>query len=174
MADEGKKRYTSAEMQKWLFEKAAQAKTPAAARKTVLSNEQRGRSGTLIGRMYFYKYDPKGKLTLSEYDKFPMCVPIEKYSDGFLGLNLHYLPEGARMNLVKLLLMQRNTAEVNDRTVMQVNYDLVRTVKKINKLAAPCVHRYLFTQVRSRFIEIYPSEYDIATQLPVEDWVFNQ
>lgn len=174
MADEGKKKYTSDELQRWLFEKATEAKTANIARKIVLSNDQRGRSVTILGRMYFFKYNPLGRYTLSKYDKFPMCIPIQRYANGFLGLNLHYIPQGSRMTLIEMLLKTRNTFEMTDSTVMQVNYDMIKSFNKLSNLAGPCVHRYVFTQVRSRFIEIYPSEYDKAVQLPVEDWVFNQ
>lgn len=174
MADEGKKLYTSEELQRWLFEKASQAKTSDISRRIVLTNDQRGRSTTILGRMYFFKYIPIGRYTLPKYDKFPMCIPIERYSNGFLGLNLHYIPQGSRMSLIEMLLKTRNTFDFTDVTVMKVTYDMIKSINKLNSLAGPCIHRYVFNQVRSRFIEIYPSEYELAVQLPVEDWVFNQ
>lgn len=174
MADEGKQKYTSDELQRWLFEKAKQAKSPDIARKTVLSNDQRGRSTTILGRMYFFKYSPIGRYTLPKYDKFPMCIPIERRNNGFLGLNLHYIAQGSRMSLIEMLLTTRNTFEMSDQTVIKATYQMIKSINKVNALAGPCVHRYVFNQVRSRFIEIYPSEYELAVQLPVEDWVFNQ
>lgn len=174
MADEGKKKYTSAEMQKWLFEKAAEAKDPKIARKIVMSNEERGRAFTMIGKLYLFKYNPIGKYTLPKYDKLPLCVPIERYGNGFLGLNLHYLGVAQRSALLEMLLQTRSEAVVSDKTVMRVNYQMLLTNTRLEKLSMPCVHRYVFTQVRSKFIEIYPDEYDLAVQLPVEDWVFNQ
>ena len=39
-----------------------------------------------------FVYDPKYKKTLPYYDTFPLVLPLERYSDGFLGLNFHYLP----------------------------------------------------------------------------------
>ena len=175
MADEGKRKYTSAEMQRWLFEKAAEARKPDISRKIVLSNDQRGRSTTMLGRMYFFKYIPIGRYTLPKYDKFPMCVPIERYNNGFLGLNLHYLSGGARSELLNLILETKNAYELSDITVIKLNYQKIKAMgNTLESLAIPCVHRYVFNQVRSRFIEIYPSEYELAIQLPVEDWVFNQ
>lgn len=173
MADEGKQKYTSAEIQKWLFEKAAQARDPNTARKIVASNDMRGRSLVVTGRLYFFKYNPKGRYTLPRYDKFPMCVPIEKYTDGFLGLNLHYLNVFQRQALLEMLLETRSEENITDKTVMRVNYDKILTNAKMERLSLPCIHRYLYVQVRSRFIEVYPSEFQIATQLPIEDWVFN-
>jgi hypothetical protein len=174
MADEGKRKYTSAELQKWLFEKAAAERDPRIARKIVMSNEERGRYYTIIGKMYLFKYNPVGRYTLPKYDKLPLCIPIERYGNGFLGLNLHYLGVGQREALVEMLLQTRSESIVTDKTVMRINYQKLTTNSTVEKLAKPCVHRYLFNQVRSKFIEVYPSEYDLAIQLPVEDWVFNQ
>lgn len=173
MAKEVTVKYTTDQLQKWLFKKASEAKSPDTARKIVLSNDQRGRSTTMLGRMYFFKYMPVGRYTLPKYDKFPMCIPIERYGNGFLGLNLHYLPKGSRETLLQLLLTTRNAFEMSDVTVIKANYSFIKAFDKVDYLAAPCIHRYLFNQVRSRFIEIYPSEYQMAIQLPVEDWVFN-
>ena len=43
------------------------------------------------GRMSMFIYDPKLKDKLPYYDTFPLVLPIETYSNGFLGINLHYL-----------------------------------------------------------------------------------
>lgn len=174
MDGEKTNKYSSDQLQRWLFEKAAEAKTPNIARKTVLSNDQRGRSTTMLGRLYFFKYEPIGKYTLPKYDKFPMCIPIERRNNGFLGLNMHYISVGARQSLLEMLLATRNAFEFTDQTVIRTNYQMIKAVDKVSSLAMPCVHQYVFKQVRSRFIEVYPSEYDMAMQLPVEDWVFNQ
>lgn len=170
---ESKKKYTSQEMQRWLFEKAAQTKNPTIARRLVVSNDQRGRSITILNRMYFFRYNPVGRYTLPKYDKFPMCIPIQRYSNGFLGLNLHYLPADARMKMIEMVLTTGGVFADADVTAMRVNYQLIKASAALESLAGPCIHRYLFSQVRSRFIEILPSEYEMAVQLPVEDWVFN-
>ena len=45
----------------------------------------------MLGRMYMFYYDPKHKKTLKTYDRFPLIFPIKKESDGFIGMNFHYL-----------------------------------------------------------------------------------
>jgi hypothetical protein len=57
-----------------------------------------------LGKLYCFYYDPKGKESLPYYDRFPMVLAIEKYNDGFLGLNLHYLPFNYRMAILCKLL----------------------------------------------------------------------
>lgn len=172
MADKDK--YTSAELSKWLVEKAEKTKNPTTARRIITTNDQRGRSTVMVGRMFFYHYEPKFGDRMTKYDKFPMCIPLKRLGNGFLGLNLHYLDAGSRARLIELLLVYKSEALITDNTRMMIDYDMLKSDRRLERLAMPCVHRYLWSQCRSRFIEILPSEYDKAIQLPVENWVFNQ
>ena len=52
------------------------------------------------GRMNMFFYDTKYKKTLPYYDTFPLVLPLEFYSDGFLGINFHYLPIPLRIKLL--------------------------------------------------------------------------
>jgi hypothetical protein len=166
-------KYTSDELAQWLIEKAQNASS-AGARKLIAANDQRGRDTAMVGRLYFFKYDPKWKTKLVKYDKFPMVFPIERYGNGFLGLNLHYLGASERQVLVNRLLEYSNNKYMDERTMLRLSYDLIESTKKLSSLSRPCIHRYLFNNCRSQFIEIYPNEYDKAIQLPVEDWVFKR
>ena len=60
-------------------------------------------STSVLGKMYFYSYDPKWKNDLPWYDTFPLVFPIEKYNNGFLGLNFHYLAPKDRAILMDQL-----------------------------------------------------------------------
>ena len=48
------------------------------------------------GRMSMFIYDPKTKAKLPYYDTFTLLLPLEPIRGGYLGLNFHYLPYGAR------------------------------------------------------------------------------
>lgn len=167
-------KYTSKELSEWLLQKAAEAKSPVTARKHIVSMDHRGRSTTMIGKLYFFKYDPLWKHKLVEYDKFPMCMPIERYNNGFLGLNLHYLSVGARISLLTDLTSFASDGKMDENTRFLVNWNKIKGFSNLYSASLPCVHRYIFNNVRSKFIEIYPDEYSKAVQLPVEDWVFKQ
>ena len=52
-----------------------------------------------FGRLNMFFYDPKLKKKLPYYDRFPLVLPLENYNDGFLGINLHYLPIPLRIKL---------------------------------------------------------------------------
>jgi hypothetical protein len=103
-----------------------------------------------------------------------MVFPIEIYSNGFLGLNLHYLGVNERYALVNQLMEFQSNKKYDETTRLKLSYDLLQGSKRLSNMARPCVKRYLFNHCRSQFIEIYVDEYDKAIQLPVEDWVFNR
>ena len=125
---------------------------------------------SMIGRMYFYFYDPKTKDTMPYYDRFPLVIPIERYNDGFLGLNLHYIHPKYRMILLDKLSDTMSNDTYDDKTKLKINYRYLAAASRIFE-ANPCIKRYLFTQIESRFLEITADEWDIAAMLPVESFV---
>jgi hypothetical protein len=147
------------------------ARTAAGYRRNIISNNERSRDGTFVGKMYFFYYDPKHKKTLPIYDRFPLVFPIEPYPDGFLGLNLHYLDGGQRGALLNQLTSFRTNSRFDEKTRLRLSYDLLSNTKKLASLSRPCIKRYLFTQVRSKFIEITANEWENAIALPVQMFV---
>lgn len=121
----------------------------------------------MIGSMYMYYYDPKHKATLPYYDRFPLVFPYRKVENGFMGLNLHYLPLNYRAKLMDALYDVANNDKFDETTKLKFNYNILNSASKY-KYFAPCVKHYLTEQVRSRFLYVYPSEWDIALFLPLE------
>jgi hypothetical protein len=154
----------------WFIGKARSA---AGYRKNLVSSDERGRDNAIIGKMYFFAYDPKMKKTLPMYDRFPLVFPIEPYNNGFLGLNLHYLNPGERAWLLNKLKDFRNNNKFNATTKLKLSYDLLASTKKLASVSRPCVKRYLFSHVRSKFIEMEPAEWDKAIGLPVAQFEYN-
>jgi hypothetical protein len=115
-----------------------------------LKNKPVTRTG-IIGNMYMYFYDPKGKKTLPYYDGFPLIIMMGPAPGGFYGLNLHYLPPTVRARLLDTVLG-------NDSTAIPKKY------------IAPAMKRYLFKHVKSRFALVDKPEWEIATFLPTADW----
>lgn len=130
-------------------------------------NITRREKGLLLGRMYFFVYDPKHKDTLPYYDTFPLIFPIKYYKDGFLGINLHYLDIRTRSALFSQLITLATNQRFNDRTRLRISYQILQ---KIGQMHQPCVKRYLLSHVRSPFIFIHPSEWEQAIFLPVENF----
>jgi len=121
------------------------------------------------GRMYMVFYDPKHKKTLPYYDSFPLIIPIERYKDGILGLNLHYLPPVLRAKLLDALYDTLTNDRFDERTKMIVSYGIMKNASKF-KYFKPCIKRYLGKHFRSRFVRIPPEKWTPAVFLPVEQF----
>jgi hypothetical protein len=123
----------------------------------------------LIGKLFFYEYDAKWKDTLPYWDRFPLVIPIERYDDGFLGLNLHYLEPRLRVALFANLLDFATNDKFNANTKIIMSYRLLKGVAKY-RLFKPCVHRYLTNHIRSRFVKINADNWEIAVHLPLAEF----
>lgn len=135
--------------------------------KTILQRSENLVSKSVLGKMYFYSYDPKWKNELPWYDTFPLVFPIEKYTDGFLGLNFHYLAPKHRAVLMDQLKMFANNKKYDETTSLKLTYNMLKGFTKI-KRAKPTVHRYLTSKVRSQFVLVNADEWEVALFLPVE------
>jgi hypothetical protein len=160
--------YTQDELTKWINTKAMNLTSGVVQKRLLHSN--RG-SSPIIGNLYFYKYDPKHKATLTIYDKYPMTFPIKMYGNGFLGVNMHYLPVGQRRQFVKSIQDYKETSDISRIDVGAELISELEQTGRIYKIMPEAVHRYLFTHVRSRFIQILPEEYEKAVQLRIDEWV---
>ena len=116
------------------------------------------------GRLNMFTYNPKHRKTLPYYDTFPLVLPIEKYSDGFLGINLHYLDIRTRIRLLDRLVDFSNNTKFDESTRLVVTYDRLKKVR----LVRPTIHRYLAGNVMSHFRRIDADEFTVATLLPVQ------
>jgi len=151
----------------WLRAKVKDLKPTSAG---LMTDRQRLRTSSMIGKMYFYFYDPKTKDSMPYYDRFPLVIPIERYNDGFLGLNLHYIHPKNRMILLDKLSDTTSNDTYDEKTKLKINYRYLAAASRVFE-ATPCIKRYLFTQIESRFLEISADEWDIAALLPVESFV---
>jgi hypothetical protein len=138
-------------------------------RQSVVRDKERLRDSTILGKMYFYYYDPKTKENLPYWDKFPLVIPIETYRDGFLGLNLHYISPKQRLVLLDALSEFANNSKYDETTRLRLTYNNLKNLGKAYK-AKPCVKKYLFKHVDSRFLEISANEWDIAVLLPFQNF----
>jgi hypothetical protein len=151
----------------WLRAKVKEL-TPTS--RALMADRDRLKSNSTIGKMYFYFYDPKTKDTLPYYDRFPLVIPIESYPDGFLGLNLHYIHPKQRLILLDKLSETATNSKFDSKTKLRVSYSYLAGASRAFE-ATPCIKRYLFTHIQSRFLEISADEWDIAAMLPVETFV---
>lgn len=121
-----------------------------------------------IGRLYLACYNPKYRDTLPIWEHFPCFVCINVYTDGYAGLNLHYLPLNDRLALFKILTNQRNLENVNPRYAMQVTYQKLKTLS--DTLWKYCYKRYLYGYLESPLLDVPPREWDYALHLPIAEF----
>lgn len=127
-------------------------------------------SNILPGNMYMFYYDAKNKDTLPYWDRFPLLLPYKKTANGFMGLNLHYLPYQMRVVLLDRLTIFRNNSRMDETTKLQYSWELISGVSKY-KAAEPCIKQYLNGHVRSPFKKVNASDWATAMMLPVESFV---
>ena len=151
----------------WLRNKINELKP---SRQALMNDRTRLQSSSIIGRMYFYFYDPKTKDKMPYYDRFPLVIPIENYKDGFLGLNLHYIHPKQRMILLDKLSSTASNKTYDENTKLRISYQYLASAASAFE-ATPCIKRYLYSNIQSRFLEINADEWDIACLLPVESFV---
>jgi hypothetical protein len=114
--------------------------------------------------MNLFGYDAKHKATLPYYDKFPLIFPIEPAKGGFIGINFHYLPFGARVAFLKQLSQYATDENYDNQT--RYNLDWVN-----NSYFRKTTKRYLNSQVRTSFLNIPANEMAVAIFLPVARFV---
>ena len=79
-------------------------------------------------------------------------MPLEKYDNGFLGLNFHYLPYALRARLL-------DAAGQDELNIQEV---------KRSRLTKPTIKRYLYGYVKSMFLKIENEDNLTAIMLPVQ------
>ena len=82
----------------------------------------------IMGRMYFYRYNPKTASKLPYYDFFPLVIPIENYgANNILGINFHYLPPPLRAKLMDAIYPTVTNRKYDDTTRVQISYGILKT-----------------------------------------------
>ena len=152
----------------WFRRKVQTAtKGKTVSKRSIMSQRDDMSSRVMIGRMYHFSYDAKHKDTLPYWDMFPLVIPIEMYKDGFLGLNMHYLHPRMRARLMDALFTTITDKNLNERAKLRISYSLLSEASRF-RFFQPTVKRYLYKQVRSRYLQIDPKEWSIALFLPTE------
>jgi len=145
----------------WFRDKIKEFGTPSSSD---LIRDGKRTSKPTFGILNMFVYDPKLKEKLPYYDTFPLVLPIEEYSNGFLGINMHYLSMPIRIRLLDRLVDYSNNDKFDKSTKLRVDYS---RLKKID-LIKPCLKRYLASNVKTEFRKVEADEFMVATLLPVQ------
>ena len=154
----------------WYRDAASSLVTKISSGQALKRTEESRKVDTMeLGYMYAFSYDPKFKKTLSYYDVFPLIFPVQFESDGFLGINFHYLPPVLRAKLMDALYPNLTNKQYDDTTRMRISYQILQSAAKY-RYFKPTLKKYLRSQIRSQFLEIHVNEWDIALFLPTESF----
>lgn len=126
------------------------------------------------GNMYFFEYDAKWKDKLPVWDRFPLIFPWDSWQgkDGatlFIGINLHYLPPRFRFVAMKALLKMRNQKRFRKGTRLIISWKILKNLSE-SKFFKHSVKMYRLDHVKSPFVQIPPSSWEMVLFLPLADW----
>lgn len=151
----------------WFRSRASKTKeTPKSVMDSLIKNA--GNSAEL-GSMYFFSYDPKTKNKMPYWDEFPLIFVIQYYSNGFLGINFHYLPPYMRVRLMDALYDLISNDKYDNTTKLKISYEILNSASQY-KYFKPAVKRYLTAQLRSKMFYVSPIEWSTALFLPVSQF----
>jgi hypothetical protein len=155
--------------QSWYQAQVAQLRNIPGSVNSMLKGKAENLTSRIIpGKLYLFQYDALHKKTLPYWDAMPLVFPFRKLPDGFLGLNLHYLPYGLRFKLMGALLeLTINTPGADH--AMVASYNMLNSSSKYTGMQ-PCVKHYLNTQLRSRFLNIPHDQWLAAAMMPLEQF----
>lgn len=160
-----------ADAREWFRGEAA--KTNMSPTSVIRSAQSEHGSKTAAGKrgsLLLFSYDPKEKIKIPYYDRYPLVFPFRVVDGGFYGINMHYLPHQYRAVLMDGLYQLVNNTNYDETTKLKVTYEVLSGYARM-RYFRPCVKRYLNTQIRSTIITIPASEWDIALFLPLERFV---
>ena len=167
---------TSAQLQtmgresiKWLTKKISALKNPSGIASIINREDWRKTGRFEVGGLYYFYYDPKGKQDLPYYDRFPLVLVLDKSPDGFMGLNLHYIPVKYRIALLDKLMDYAVLDGNNDIMRMRVSYDILNSSKRYREFR-PCLKKYLTGHIQSKILAIQPNEWETACVLPLQQF----
>lgn len=123
------------------------------------------------GKIMTFGYDAKHKKTLPYWDKFPLIVVLDVFSDGFLGLNFHYISPIERekflTKILKFASQKGDPEKMTDKAYFNISWDAVQNIPGATKM----IHKYLYGQVRTSLLEAPPNEWENIIYLPYQRFV---
>lgn len=154
---------------KWFTSKINNLKNPRALANQIKKETGRNTNRFLIGGLYFFYYSAKYDDRLPYWDAFPLVLPLERYGDGFLGMNLHYLPPRIRAGFMDKLMNFAIYDDNDEIKRLRVTYDIISASRRYKEFR-PCVKRYLYKNIASKLLKVEPNEWETAVFLPVHQF----
>ena len=129
----------------------------------------------LPGRMFAFIYHPKTRSTLEYYDLTPLIITLGILPSGnVLGLNLHYIDQDMRAELLDKMLRYSSPKFGEKMPAKGVGrfyheYPMLKSVRYIASL--PCVRTYDPKRIIGTPVLIPANEWGNAVALPMENFI---
>ena len=142
------------------------------------------------GKLYMYAYDAKHKATLPYWDKYPLTFPFKLVKDGLpykrvvseeekrieairgVTPNVSEYSVDSYAYRIKILndLVGIKLRSTSKHYKLQLSWELISSVAKYQPLQS-CVHRYLYSQLRTGLRIIHSSDWATAMMLPTHKFI---
>jgi hypothetical protein len=154
---------------KWFTSKINNLKNPRVLANQIRKETDRNTNRFLIGGLYFFYYSAKYDDKLPYWDAFPLVLPLERYGDGFLGMNLHYLPPRIRAGFMDKLMNFAIYDDNDEIKRLRITYDIISASRRYKEFR-PCIKRYLYQNIASKMLKVEANEWETAVFLPVHQF----
>jgi len=154
---------------KWFTSKINNLKNPRVLANQIRKETGRNTNRFLIGGLYFFYYSAKYDDKLPYWDAFPLVLPLERYGDGFLGMNLHYLPPRIRAGFMDKLMNFAIYDDNDEIKRLRITYDIISASRRYKEFR-PCIKRYLYQNIASKMLKVEANEWETAVFLPVHQF----
>ena len=161
-------RYSS-DSYKWFVSKINNLRNPIALANQIKKETSRNSNTFVLGGLYCFYYSAKTADRLQYWDAFPLVMPLQRYNDGFLGLNFHYIPPKIRAGFMDKLLDRAITNEDDNPLRVRVTYDILSATQRYKEFR-PCLKRYLYGNIASKMLKVQPNEWETALFLPTQQF----
>ena len=126
----------------------------------------------ISGKMYFYKYEASSETEY--YNKFPLIFMLRKRGGLFEGIDFHYLSLKQR---IVLFTNMREFFSTKDRDITTktrlfvTKFNTVMQKSKLFKSAKVAFKKYKKNNIKSKIIEINPTDWLISLKQPAEQFI---
>jgi hypothetical protein len=150
----------------WFRQKARETHVTAPK---IIRERQIVTSAPKPGDCLIFEYQAKWKDRLPYWDRYPAIFLLDVWEaeKKYLGINLHYLPYNLRAKLLDALYS--NLRPNDEGYNMIISYRILKAASRYRAFR-PCVKQYHFSHIKSRFVKVTPSEWDVALFLPIARW----
>lgn len=156
--------------QEWFYDRIREINKETVDRQSIVRTPPiKMAANQFRGRMYLFRYNPVGRQKMPYFDRFPLVILLELNKEGFMGLNLHYLPIDLRQRLFYNLLNRASQSEFRWNTYLKIDYDYLKSRTTLRAYKA-CIKRYRYDQIYGRMANVPAPEWEVAVHLPLASW----